>query len=336
MEKIAGNRDEYWQEVRGLCIIAVIMIHITIGNEDDFTFDYWLSYRQIINFPVAVFIFLAGYFSSEKSGLLSRMGRLIIPYLLWSSAYFIIFHLKKIDGVFNCITGYFESILLGTASGQLYFILVLIQLTLLNKLIHGIVLRKGGCVSVLSGLITPVYLVIVYILFFVTNEDLPYYDSFFPAWFSFYYLGCYMKYNKPKLNSLYLIIGVLVMLIISMWESKLIIYLTNNFHFACSQLKLSSFGYSVLFCLLLLSLHSMTNRKTFLSRIGDYSFGIYFMHIFILFSMNKIVSMINYPTWSFIIMQIVSVSSAVIISYLIISISDKKLSLRQMKYLGFK
>ena len=54
-------KSRYWQAVRGMCILAVIMIHCPMGQScvDQMT---WLAVRQLINFPVAVFIFMAGYF----------------------------------------------------------------------------------------------------------------------------------------------------------------------------------------------------------------------------------------------------------------------------------
>lgn len=57
------RKREYWQSIRGVCILAVVLIH-SLGG-----FDYSTSYsteltifRQIINFAVATFVFMAGYF----------------------------------------------------------------------------------------------------------------------------------------------------------------------------------------------------------------------------------------------------------------------------------
>ena len=55
-----NNKSQYWQVVRGICILAVIAIHCPQGTDENlFT---WLGIRQLINFPVALFIFMAGYF----------------------------------------------------------------------------------------------------------------------------------------------------------------------------------------------------------------------------------------------------------------------------------
>ena len=57
------EKREYWQSIRGICILAVVLIH-SLGG-----FDYTGSYdtefiilRQIINFAVATFVFMSGYF----------------------------------------------------------------------------------------------------------------------------------------------------------------------------------------------------------------------------------------------------------------------------------
>ena len=53
------KKQQYWQMVRGICILAVVMIHCPQGTAD-LDQIVWLGIRQIINFPVALFIFMAG------------------------------------------------------------------------------------------------------------------------------------------------------------------------------------------------------------------------------------------------------------------------------------
>lgn len=57
------RKREYWQSIRGICILAVVLIH-SLGG-----FDYSVGYdaefiilRQVINFAVATFVFMSGYF----------------------------------------------------------------------------------------------------------------------------------------------------------------------------------------------------------------------------------------------------------------------------------
>ena len=63
MEMQKRQKSEYWQMIRGICILAVIMIHCPTGQEYSINETYaWLVLRQVIIFPVSLFIFMAGYF----------------------------------------------------------------------------------------------------------------------------------------------------------------------------------------------------------------------------------------------------------------------------------
>ncbi len=61
------KKSQYWQVIRGICILAVIMIHCPTGQEYN-AVDYssWMALRQIINFPVALFFFMSGFFVKPK------------------------------------------------------------------------------------------------------------------------------------------------------------------------------------------------------------------------------------------------------------------------------
>ena len=62
-----SGKDSFWQFVRGLCIAAVVLIHCSPGIvRSDVSFFTWFTLRQVINFPVATFIFMAGYFVSRR------------------------------------------------------------------------------------------------------------------------------------------------------------------------------------------------------------------------------------------------------------------------------
>ena len=84
------EKRKYWQGVRGTCILAVVLIH-SLGG-----FDYSTGYnmefvilRQIINFAVATFVFMAGYFVntdamsdkefSYKHWIIGRGGATVYP-----------------------------------------------------------------------------------------------------------------------------------------------------------------------------------------------------------------------------------------------------------------
>ena len=75
-------KSKYWQAVRGICILAVIMIHCPSGQSGENQL-MWLIIRQLINFPVAIFIFMAGYFINpdriDGDYLKKRGGAVIVP-----------------------------------------------------------------------------------------------------------------------------------------------------------------------------------------------------------------------------------------------------------------
>lgn len=130
------KKTQYGQMIRGICILAVIMmlcpnaIGLKMGD-----FSVWLVLRQLINFPVALFVFMAGYVvnidkikNNTCAYLLKLGGQLLLPYLVWSVLY-----LAK-DYVLNrniSIRHIIYSLCFGKASTPLYYIVVMVKLTLL-------------------------------------------------------------------------------------------------------------------------------------------------------------------------------------------------------------
>ena len=54
-----NEKNIYWQSVRGICILAVVLIY----SLQCYDFNNGIVIiRQIINFAVAIFVFMAGYF----------------------------------------------------------------------------------------------------------------------------------------------------------------------------------------------------------------------------------------------------------------------------------
>lgn len=57
------RKREYWQCIRGVCILAVVLIHSLGGFDYSAGYDVeFIILRQIINFAVATFVFMSGYF----------------------------------------------------------------------------------------------------------------------------------------------------------------------------------------------------------------------------------------------------------------------------------
>jgi len=90
------EKDKYFQQIRGICIICVIIIHCLTYNDNLMITNFNILTRIIINFAVAVFIFLSGYFTKSekikntKSFFQNRFKKLYIPFITWSLIYTII------------------------------------------------------------------------------------------------------------------------------------------------------------------------------------------------------------------------------------------------------
>lgn len=70
------------QLLRGIAIIAVIMIHTVSGEKA-------ILIRPFLNFSVALFIFLSGYLTNFSQGIpikefyKKRLIRVGVPYIIW-------------------------------------------------------------------------------------------------------------------------------------------------------------------------------------------------------------------------------------------------------------
>ena len=69
------EKNNYWQAVRGVSILAVVMIH-SLGGFDytNSSCDEFVVLRQIINFAVAVFVFMAAYFVNTDNMLSEKFN----------------------------------------------------------------------------------------------------------------------------------------------------------------------------------------------------------------------------------------------------------------------
>lgn len=79
-----GKRDDYIQAVRGLAISAVVLIHCLPQEAAS------VALRPLLNFSVAVFVFLSGYLTPRERAadagafLRRRVGRIAAPYAVWT------------------------------------------------------------------------------------------------------------------------------------------------------------------------------------------------------------------------------------------------------------
>ena len=290
---IKAKKSVYWQIIRGICILAVIMIHCPTGQEYSVVDTYvWLVLRQLINFPVAVFIFMAGYFvnadrvkQNARNYFINRGGRLLIPYLVWSSVYLLKdFLLNGNVSLKHIVYAYCT----GKAATPFYYIVVMIQLMFLTPWLLKLKKKKW------LYAVTPAYLLVLYLYNVATGNMPRLYETFFPAWFSFYILGMDCKAgmwgNSVKKLPQYL---TGLALGVSIGEAFLLLGIGCSIGFASSQIRFGSFLYAAVIVLALLCRKNVDSKehklKKLLASIGDYSYGIFYVHMLVLLVVRKIV-----------------------------------------------
>lgn len=276
-----------------------MLIH-TVGAPSGTEESYLLILtRGFINFPVAVFFFLSGFFNKsnghylgeEQGKFVSRIVRLWVPYIFWTTFYLCAgFLLCKITGTPFDLLRIPKAFLAGTASAPLYFLHALLQLTIITPILVKIIHSEAKFASLFKwGLIgiTPLYIVALYAYDFSAGKMLPLYNLPCFAWFTFYYLGLLCANGKISRDGLTGLPTATILafaaLFIAIWEGFLIYGQvgTEIFSLAISQIRFGSVLFSLTVINLVLCLKRTNPPKNkFFSELGDYSFGIYAFHMF--------------------------------------------------------
>lgn len=334
MKSEKSVKNVYWQRIRGLCILAVVLIHSFTGFNYVGEYGYetaWILIRQLINFAVAVFIFMAGYFVnldkisspefSYKTFIISRCGRLVIPFCVWSLVYtgVSVFQAYN-DGVELSLLGIIYRFVVGKAATPLYYIVVMVQLTLLTPWLVKEV-KKGTHISKALWMLTPCYLLYVYGYHLVFGKQPMLYETFFPAWFLFYYLGINIRCRKPELIRLCNRYGnikfVILAWVLSCGEALMLREFAFSSSFYVSQITIGSFLYSFVLALWLTKCAEFYKNKlgnSILSKVGDCSYGVFYIHMFVLMIVAKFIQTFGldnnwFSSWCipFIVASVVSV-----------------------------
>ena len=307
-----NKRNPYWQEIRGICLLAVIMMHCPSGATYDARseiFILYLFFRQFINFPVAIFIFLSGFFSvkeniTPRKYYINRCEKLIIPFVIWSIIYDIIAVCEALSQGEHIswirMAVYF---IWGQAAPPFYYIVALLQLTFLTPCLINAAKKKSKAIALLLFSITPAYLLILYAYKInLGSKGIPFstlYAAVFPAWFGFYWLGIYIRCNEKQLSGLISKLGKVSYLILALFlsaiESMLWIQANLGVKFALNQVRYTSFLCAAILIFIFIKKQPLSVKKrsgihSFLIYIGDISYGIFYVHILWVRFVEKILS----------------------------------------------
>jgi peptidoglycan/LPS O-acetylase OafA/YrhL len=288
---------------------------------------------------VGIFIFLSGYFNkTDQAGLglwtyyKQRLPRLLIPYLIWSVAT-ILFH--SIRGVDYTISKIIVALLSGDY--QLYFIIVLVQLVIISPLVNNILELNSQKWNIILLAITPIYL----LLTIYSSNFVSFYGKLFPGWFIFYFLGMYAKKKETFLDSsslVLLIFTLLFVLALSIGEAYLLLEYMGSPPFSSSQLTFGSIAYTlILIAIILTVLRFPLSSNSILVKIGERSFGIFFIHTFYIIFFTKLISKIEIDSlFKYISQQMFLVLATLIASYVSIIIFENIFGINNAKRLGLR
>lgn len=185
--------------------------------------------------------------------------------------------------------GLFKALLVGTASAQLYYLLVYAQLVLLTPWLY----RTLRSRRVVMYAITPAVLVLRESLG-VFGLSLPGLGSLFITWLIFYLMGLDWPRWKARLEGVSL--GALALLLacaLLLQEASSFAWNAHcNYDLATTQLKLSSMFTSMAFICAAMKLPAAWRARavgsTWLVRLGDLSFGVYLCHMLVLAVVRKV------------------------------------------------
>jgi fucose 4-O-acetylase-like acetyltransferase len=132
------NRNNYLDAWKGVAIICVVLIHTSGPIAEQ---PLGIVLRQFINFAVSLFVALAGYFSygsfikAQKNMMpffWPRIKSLLIPYFIWSLVCILLLRRCWFEDPGKLL---YHGLLIGRGISVGYYIILLIQLTLLTKLL---------------------------------------------------------------------------------------------------------------------------------------------------------------------------------------------------------
>lgn len=201
MSKESKRQDIVFLNI--LFCFLVILIHISseiVVQMDRSHTLYWavLLLSKMSAFVVQGFIMLSGVKLFLRAGnihygkfYLSRLTKIVIPYMIWVFIYYIYF----------CSKGYFDFswselgrfILTGKVSAHFYFVVVLVQFYLLapvwivffKKANPAVVLMLSLLITVICGTSMDSILATVF-----PNHSFPHLDLFFPRYLVYWVAGC--------------------------------------------------------------------------------------------------------------------------------------------------
>ena len=357
-----NKRVEYYDFLRGIAIVGVIGIHAFWSYQDYLRvsgmsmFDMNIFARQLIGCCVPMFLALSGFFLANKDvSSLSKYGqflkkqvaRVYIPCLIFSLP-FLYWGISKSLGETNSFIevctkrwlickegGITDNILyyLVCAKGVFYFAAVIIQFYFLLPAMQWLANKKGTGLFI-AFLISFISTVVLYYLVYMAgvNLSLILYGGLFPFWVLYFVLGVYYGKGHRFGFSWKLLAAIAILLVPVLYAETyyMVAELGYNLPAAMGNRKFSWIVYCVV-CLMLM-FEAVDSYKSnaftrFMSVAGEYSYGVYLIHLFFLLFVIKLVT----PNFHWMIETVLSLLLSMVFIW-----GCRKISLPfSKKYLGF-
>lgn len=340
-----STKINYFEFLRGIAIYAVIFIHV---NTAAYKFELTnielalnISFRQLSNFAVPLFLFLSGFFMAKKvisdkkeylTYVKKQVPRVLVPLVVWSFFYSF-YNIYNGQGLKEVLTQFVTF----QACVPFYFIILIIQYYVLQPLIV-----KLGRSTFLAMLSIGISLIMVLVTFEVKKViDIPFIiQAGNPIiWLMFPVIGAWSRFNNITLSLKYLGCLSLLALGLSIYESYEMMPHYGSYILSVTAIKSSSFIYSIFVILFLIkfSKERLLNLSdnAFLVRIGKVSFGIYFMHMIVLSLSSAVFLKMGLNFFNNVFFQLTFCFFILLVCYVVCKITSRFVPNLSMKYLGY-
>lgn len=324
------DRNTYFDYIRGIAIVMVVCIHTySSGNN--------VELRQVLNAAVPMFIAVSGFFLSKKmitnrgeylAFLKKQVSKVYLPTIVWSLPLFA-YALYTEDNI-----GVQFLKLMFCGFSIYYFIVFIVQCYIVLPVVTSILsgcyfyLCVGGVI--LSSIISLTWIGTITWLTVVKGMafSLVVYAGPLPCWIMFFVLGVALGQHPSRKYSLWLpILITSIGLGLSMCSARYLF----NYNYSGVGIKPSAFIYA--FGLILFLFNAKVekrinrNNKLYkcLVRVGNMSFAIYLIHMYIV---TFVVKQLSLDNWLF--RAIFTMAFTILVIVIMEQIVPKKLH----KYMG--